>query len=103
MEATPAEDGILPLCSAGGAPHIFPSLAALDAYMGAHPNRIILLIHHRVYDATEFAARHPGGPFVLKKYCNGKDCSATFDRIHGTRGMEKAAPFTIGEVVVTVK
>ena len=45
------------------------------------PEDIWLIIHDRVYDLSKFAAQHPGGLGVLKKY-GGQIADAGFDPVH---------------------
>lgn len=47
-----------------------------------------VVINGKVYDLTEFMARHPGGPKIIMKYA-GKDALAIFNKFHAPNFVEK--------------
>lgn len=44
------------------------------------PQSLLLRIHGKVYDATDFKKRHPGGSVIA--YYNGSDATDVFDNFH---------------------
>ncbi|KAF7721053.1 hypothetical protein EC973_005518 [Apophysomyces ossiformis] len=44
-------------------------------------NDLWVIIHGKVYDLTEFLAKHPGGPNIILKYA-GKDATEAYDDVH---------------------
>jgi cytochrome b involved in lipid metabolism len=59
----------------------------------AHDGDCWLIAHGKVYDATDFVDRHPGGPCILKRA--GQDATRDFD-FHSRAGQKEWSPFCIG-------
>ncbi|ETW87312.1 hypothetical protein HETIRDRAFT_306041 [Heterobasidion irregulare TC 32-1] len=50
-----------------------------------------VIIHHRVYDVTDFLLEHPGGQKVILQYA-GRDATAAYEPIHPPGSLEKNLP-----------
>lgn len=45
-------------------------------------DRLIIIIDNYKFDVTDYAAKHPGGINIFKKY-NGKDVTKYFNQVKG--------------------
>ena len=57
--------------------------------------RIVITIHHEVYDITPFMNEHPGGTLVLQ-HASGKDNTDLFSSFHSKKAWELLSRFRIG-------
>lgn len=99
-----------------------PAISPEEVAKHNKPNDCWVVIDGYVYELTEFAPVHPGGPSVIKSNA-GKDVSAIFDPLHAPDAIEKyidpskrlgplkepmpedlvCSPFTPGETAEEVK
>ena len=45
-------------------------------------NPIIIIIDNHYFDVTDYASKHPGGSYIIKKY-HLKDATTAFNEIRG--------------------
>ncbi|KAM7217819.1 FMN-dependent dehydrogenase domain containing protein [Rhypophila decipiens] len=56
-------------------------------------NGLWIAIHGEVYELTDFAPHHPGGPEILVK-CAGRDATAEYDRVHSPSIIKNSLPIS---------
>ncbi|KAI9681513.1 MAG: hypothetical protein M1817_002797 [Caeruleum heppii] len=50
--------------------------------------KVIVVIHGKAYDVTEFLPEHPGGPKIILKY-KGKDATSAYEPVHPPDTLDK--------------
>nr|POF16704.1 cytochrome b2, mitochondrial [Quercus suber] len=58
-----------------------PKITAEEISQHAKPDDLWILVNGKVYDLTNFAPQHPGGPDALYQ-CAGQDGSETYNAVH---------------------
>eukprot|EP00977_Amphora_coffeiformis_P022572 scaffold11051_cov165-Amphora_coffeaeformis.AAC.1 len=73
------------------------------ASMALHdvPEDCWMEIHGNVYDLTEYAPDHPGGPEYVTDYC-GMEATSAFDMEHSTSLLGLIRQYNLGEAVSTL-
>ncbi|EZA61870.1 hypothetical protein DMN91_006075 [Ooceraea biroi] len=62
-------------------------------------NKVLLILHDKVYNVHPFLNEHPGGEEVLAEH-KGKDASEDFDDVgHSKDAMELMKKYQVGELV----
>lgn len=51
-------------------------------------DKVIVVIHGKAYDVTEFMPEHPGGPKIILKY-KGKDATSAYEPVHPPDTLDK--------------
>ncbi|XP_011505918.1 PREDICTED: cytochrome b5-like isoform X2 [Ceratosolen solmsi marchali] len=62
-------------------------------------DKLWTIIHHNVYDLTDFLVKHPGGIELLLDQ-GGRDATEPFEDVgHSTDARKMMEPYKIGEIV----
>lgn len=75
----------------------FASIALHDV-----PEDCWMEIHGKVYDLTDYAPVHPGGPEYVTDYC-GMEATRSFDMEHSTSLLSLIEKYNLGEAVTTLE
>mmetsp|Transcript_40871 Transcript_40871/g.109370 ORF Transcript_40871/g.109370 Transcript_40871/m.109370 type:complete len:114 (-) Transcript_40871:61-402(-) len=59
--------------------------------------KTIIVVSNKVYNATSFMSRHPGGKYTISSNA-GRDCTVEFNRMHSDYARNLFQPLFIGEL-----
>jgi fatty acid desaturase/predicted heme/steroid binding protein len=75
-----------------------PKMTLQEVAKQSEAGRALLVIHSKVYDVTDYLARHPGGELVLS-HLKGTDCTDAFENYHRAHVAQHLLPrFLIAQV-----